>query len=121
MTAGWYRLGLLLALTGCAGGNDCTLVGCASQLSLRVPASVTEAQACVEDVCTSAVEGGVLSVPLARRGDSGTADVVVTVAGATYRGTVPLQRTFPNGDACPPVCVTGSAVLDLGVGRVVPG
>ena len=37
----WHRLGLLLALTGCAGGPTCSLIGCVSQLTVRLPAGAT--------------------------------------------------------------------------------
>jgi hypothetical protein len=117
---GWYRLALLLALTGCASGNECTLIGCASQLTVTLPASVTAATACVDGVCTSEVVGGALLVPLGRRGEGDEATVVVTADGTEYEGTVPLQRTFPNGRSCPPVCVNGSARLDVAGGTVVP-
>ena len=117
----WHHPALLLALVGCAGGDESTLVGCSSELAVRVPAAVTEARACVDGVCTSAVEGGVLRVPLGRREDGGRVEVEVTVAGTAYTGTVPVERTFPNGRNRPPVCVNGSAVLDVEAGRVLPG
>ena len=116
----WHRLALLLALTGCAGGQTCTLVGCVSQLTVRLPAGVTAAQACVEGVCTSEVVDGTLRVPLSRRAEGATAAVTVTAGGASYDGVVPLTRTRPNGESCPPECVNGQARLDLDDGRVVP-
>jgi hypothetical protein len=113
----WHRLVALLALTGCAGSPDCTLVGCASQLTVRLPAGATSGQACVAGVCTSEVVDGTLLVPLGRRADGDTAQVTLTTGGASYEGEVALARTRPNGDGCPPVCVNGAAVLDGG--RVV--
>jgi hypothetical protein len=119
----WHRLALLLALTGCGGAGACPQVGCVSQLVLQLPAGVTAAEACVADVCTSEVVDGALLVPLGRRADGNTAAVSVTVPGrpTAYVGTVPLTRTRPNGAACPPICVTGAAALDVAGSRVVPG
>ena len=117
----WHRLVALLALTGCAGSADCTLVGCVSQLTLTLPAEITSAQACVAGVCTSEVVDGRLLVPLGRRAEGDTAAVTVTSAGRTYEGVVDLTRTRPNGDGCGPVCVNGKAYLDAEAGRVLPG
>ncbi len=118
----WHRLALLLALTGCAGGTDCTLLGCVSQLTVRLPAGVAAGEACVAGVCTSEVVDGALRVPLGRRAEGDTAWVTVTLRGtpASYEGEVPLARTRPNGPNCAPVCVNGSAVLDPASGRVLP-
>ena len=117
----WHRLLALLALTGCAGGADCTLVGCVSQLTLALPAGVTQAQACVAGVCTSEVVDGRLLVPIGRRAEGDTAAVTVTAGGRTYEGVVDLTRTRPNGEGCGPVCVNGEATLDTGSGRVLSG
>ena len=119
----WHRLALLLALTDCGGAGACPQVGCVSQLVLQLPTGVTAAEACVAEVCSSEVVDGVLLVPLGRRADGSTAAVSVTVPGwpTAYVGTVPLNRTRPNGAACPPVCVTGAAALDVAGSRVVPG
>ena len=108
----WYRWALVAALAGCAGGPDCTLVGCASQLTVRLPAGTTAGTACVADVCTSEVVDGTLLVPLGRRADGDSAQVTVTLGARTYAGEVALQRTRPNGEQCPPVCVNGTAALD---------
>ncbi len=113
----WRRLLLVLALAGCAGGPTCSLVGCASQLTVRLPAGTTAGTACVAAVCTSEVVDGALLVPLGRRADGDTAQVTVTLGSTTYEGEVALQRTRPNGEACPPVCVNGEARLEQG--RVV--
>ena len=115
----WHRFALLLALTGCAGGPTCSLVGCVSQLTVRLPSGVTSGEACVAGVCTSEVVGGALLVPLGRRAEGETAQVTVTAGGTSYDGVVPLTRSRPNGESCPPVCVTGDAVLDTASGRVV--
>jgi hypothetical protein len=115
----WHRLALLLALAGCAGPQTCTLVGCVSQLTVRLPAGATQGRACVAGVCTSEVVGGALQVPLGRRAEGDTAQVTVTVGATTYEGEVDLTRRRPNGERCPPVCVTGEAVLESG--RVVSG
>ncbi len=117
----WHRYALLLALAGCAGGQDCTLIGCASQLTLRLPAGVAAGTACVEGVCTSQVVDGALLVPLSRRADGATANVTVTLPGraTSYEGVVALSRTRPNGEACGPVCVNGTATVDVAAGRVV--
>ena len=115
----WHRLVVLLALTGCAGGAACPLVGCSSQLTVQLPAGTTAGTACVAGVCTSAVVDGALLVPLGRREDGETAQVTVTLAGRTYEGEVPLARTRPNGEGCPPVCVNGAAEVDTVAGRVV--
>ena len=116
----WHRLALLLAVTGCGGGVACPLVGCVSQLTVRLPAGVPEATACVADVCTSAVVEGELLVPLGRRAEGSTAAVTVTVPGSpAYVGEVDLVRTRPNGANCPPVCVNGTAEVDTATGRVV--
>jgi len=119
----WHRLALLLALTGCGGAGACPQIGCVSQLVVRLPAGVAAAQACVATVCTSEVVDGQLLVPLGRRAAGDSAAVTVTVPGTAtaYAGTVPLLRTRPNGAACPPVCVTGTARLDVAAGRVVAG
>ncbi len=108
----WHRFALLLALTGCAGGPTCSLIGCASQLTITLPAGTSSGTACVRDVCTSEVVGGALLVPLGRRADGATAQVTVTLGTRTYEGEVALQRTRPNGESCPPVCVNGAAVLE---------
>ena len=117
----WHRLALLLALTGCGGGTTCTLIGCESRLTVRLPAGVTAATACVAGVCTSAVVDGSLRVPLSRRADGDTAAVTVTVPGRStpYDGVVAVVRTRPNGPGCPPVCVNGTAAVDAAAGRVV--
>ena len=116
----WHRLGLLLALTGCAGGPTCTLIGCVSQLTVRLPAGTTSAEACVGGVCTSEVVDGQLRVPLSRRADGDTALVTVTLpTGQAYEGEVAVERSRPNGANCPPVCVNGTAEVDLAAGRVV--
>ncbi len=119
----WHRLVVLLALAGCSSAGQCPQIGCPSQLTLRLPAAVTAAEACVADVCTSTVVDGALLVPLGRRADGDTAAVTVTVPGTAtaYEGVVPLVRTRPNGANCPPVCVNGSAVLDIAGARVVAG
>jgi hypothetical protein len=115
----WHRFVLLLALTGCGGQQACELVGCVSQLSVRLPPGATAGQACVAGVCTSEVVGGQLQVPLGRRAEGDTALLTVTVAGTSYEGEVDLTRRRPNGEGCPPVCVTGEASLEGG--RVVSG
>ena len=117
----WHRLGLLLALTGCAGGPDCTLIGCVSQLTVQLPEGTSEAQACVEGVCTSQIVDGTLLVPLGRRGGGDSAAVRVTLGSSSYEGEVPLTRTRPNGESCPPDCVNGEARVDLDSERIVPG
>jgi hypothetical protein len=117
-----HRLALLLALTGCAGGEACTLVGCVSQLVVRLPPAVTAATACVGEVCTSDVVDGELRVPLSRRIESSTAQVSVTIAGEPepYEGEVPLVRSAPTGEDCPEECVNGEAVVDPVRGQVLP-
>ncbi len=115
----WHRLALVFALTGCAGGQACTLVGCVSQLTVRLPAGTTSGTACVAGVCTSEVVGGALLVPLSRRAEGSTAQVTVTLGGRSYDGEVALTRSRPNGANCPPVCVTGNAVVDTDAGGVV--
>ena len=117
----WHRFALLLALTGCAGGSDCTLIGCISQLAVALPAGTTSGTACVAGVCTSEVVDGQLLVPLGRRAEGDTADVTVTLPGrpAAYEGRVALVRTRPNGPGCAPVCVNGTAEVDVAAGRVV--
>ncbi len=117
----WHRFALLLALAGCGGGAQCTLIGCASQLTVTLPAGTTQATACVAGVCTSEVVGRTLLVPLGRKGDATTAEVTVTVDGRDLTGTVPLTRSRPNGPSCPPVCVTGAATVDVTAGTVVAG
>ena len=113
----WHRYALLFALAGCAGGSTCSLVGCVSQLTVRLPAGATAGQACVAGVCTSEVVAGALLVPLGRRAEGDSAQVTVTVGATSYEGQVGLARTRPNGERCPPVCVTGEAALEGG--RVV--
>ena len=116
----WHRFALLLALAGCTGDPGCTLIGCASQLVVQLPAGTTSGQACVGGVCTSEVVGGELRVPLGRRAEGGTAQVTVTLPGAAaYEGEVQLTRTRPNGESCPPVCVNGTARVDPASGQVV--
>ena len=115
----WHRLVVLLALAGCAGGPSCTLVGCSSQLTVRLPAGATAGTACVAGVCTSDVVDGTLLVPLGRRADGDTVQVTVTLGARTLEGEVPVARTRPNGETCPPVCVNGSAEVDPDAGRVV--
>ncbi len=117
----WHRLSLLLALTGCAGGPSCPLIGCSSELTVRVPAEVTSARACVAGVCTSRISDGALEVPLGRRAEGSTVRVSVTLPGraAPYEGDVAVVRTQPNGANCPPVCVNGTAQVDVAGGRVV--
>ena len=117
----WHRFALLLALAGCTGDPGCTLIGCASQLVVQLPAGTTSGQACVGGVCTTDVVGGELRVPLGRRADGDTAVVTVTLPGrpAAYEGEVPLTRTRPNGASCPPVCVNGTGRVDAASGQVV--
>ena len=119
----WHRFALLLALAGCTGDPGCTLIGCASQLVVQLPAGTTSGEACVGGVCTTAVVGGELRVPLGRRADGDTAVVTVTLPGrpAAYEGEVPLTRTRPNGASCPPVCVNGTARVAAASGQVVAG
>lgn len=119
----WHRWVLLLALAGCGGEVACPLVGCVSQLTVRLPAGVTSGTACVQGVCTSEVVDGTLLVPLGRRTEGGSARVTVTLPGAPapYEGEVPLTRTRPNGQSCPPDCVNGEASVDVDGGRVLPG
>ena len=117
----WHRLALLLALAGCGGGGTCPQIGCVSELVVQLPAGTTAGTACVAEVCTSAITGGELRVPLSRRGDDETAAVTVTLPGRAqpFAGEVPLDRTRPNGRSCPPVCVNGTARVDAASGQVV--
>ena len=117
----WHQIALLLALTGCSAGQNCTLVGCASLLTVTLPAGTTEAQACVDGVCADTVQDGALMVPLSRKSEGVRAQVTVTIAGTAYEGTVPVTRTMPNGKDCGPICVNGNATVDLAGGTVVPG
>ena len=119
----WHRFALLLALAGCTGDPGCTLIGCASQLVVQLPAGTTSGQACVAGVCTTEVVGGELRVPLGRGAEGDTAVVTVTLPGrpAPFEGVVPLTRTRPNGGSCPPVCVNGTAQVDVATGQVVAG
>lgn len=116
----WHRLVLLLALAGCGGEVACPLIGCVSQLTVRLPPGVTSGTACVAGVCTSDVVDGALLVPLGRRAEGSAATVTVTLPSGSYEGQVPLTRTRPNGPRCPPVCVNGEAVVDAANGEVVP-
>ena len=116
-SARWHRLALVCALAGCAGGSTCPLVGCVSQLTVRLPPGTTSGTACVAGVCTSEVVGGALLVPLGRGAEGDAAQVTVTLGAQEYVGEVALTRTRPNGEGCPPVCVNGQAVLEQG--RVV--
>ena len=118
----WSRFAVLLLLAGCAGGQQCTLIGCVSQLTVRLPPGVTAGQACVAGVCTSSVVDGSLRVPLGRRADGDTVQVTLTLPGAAtpYEGEVPVVRTRPNGEGCPPDCVNGEAAVDTSTRRVVP-
>jgi hypothetical protein len=118
----WHRWVLLLALAGCGGEVACPLIGCVSQLTVRLPPGVSSGTACVQGVCTSAVVDGALLVPLGRRAEGDSAVVTVTLPGAPapYEGEVPLTRTRPNGPNCPPDCVNGEASVDVDAGRVLP-
>ena len=115
-----YRFAVLLALAGCSSATSCPLVGCVSQLTVPLPGGATSGRACVEDVCTSTVVDGALLVPLSRRSEGTTTTVRVTLGdrSTTYEGEVDLVRTRPNGPSCPPVCVSGRAVVDLATGTV---
>jgi hypothetical protein len=95
----WHRLLLLLALTGCGGGAACPLVGCVSELVVRLPAGATAGTACVAEVCATRVVDGVLRVPLGRGAEGDTAQVTVTLPGTAtpLEGEVPVVRTRPNG------------------------
>ena len=118
----WHRLALLLAVAGCGGGAGCPdLVGCSSQLTVRLPAGTTAAEACVAGVCASTITAlGELMVPLGRGAAGETAAVTVAIPGSpVYAGDVALVRTRPSGPGCPPVCVNGAAVVDTAAGRVV--
>jgi hypothetical protein len=117
----WHRFVLLLALAGCTGDPGCSLIGCASQLVVQLPAGTTSGSACVAGVCVSDVVGGELRVPLGRRAEGDTAVVTVTLPGraAPYEGEIALTRTRPNGETCPPVCVNGTSRVDVGTGQVV--
>ncbi len=117
----WHRLALLLALAGCTGDPGCSLIGCVSQLTVRLPAGTTSGTACVQGVCTSSVIDAELRVPLGRRAEGNTAVVTVTLPTrpTPYEGEVALTRTRPNGATCPPVCVNGTAEVDVAGQRVV--
>ena len=117
----WHRLVLLLALTGCGGAAACPLIGCVSELTVQLPAGATVGTACVAEVCATRVEDGVLRVPLGRRAEGETVAVTVTLPGraTAYVGEVDVVRSRPNGPNCPPVCVTGSAAVDVARGSVV--
>ena len=117
-----WPLLLLSAVAACGGDGRCPLIGCVSQLTVQLPAGTTSARACVGEVCATEVSGGVLQVPLSRRGEGSSVEVVVELGdgGATVTGVVPVQFTRPNGDSCPPVCVTGTARVDTATQRVVP-
>lgn len=117
----WHRIALLLALTGCSAGQDCTLVGCTSLLTVTLPAGTTEAKACVDGVCADTVDDDTLRVPLSRKNEGVRAAVTVTIAGAAYEGTVPVTRARPNGADCGPICVNGNATVDTASGTVAPG
>ena len=118
----WHRLAVLLALAGCGGGTECTLVGCVSALTVQLPAGVTTGEACVAGICATTVVDGALQVPLGRRVDGDTALVTLTLGGdaTVLEGEVLLTRSRPNGESCPPVCVTGRAEVDAGGARLVP-
>ena len=117
----WHRYAFLLALAGCTGDPGCTLIGCVSQLVVQLPAGTTSGRACVAGVCTTTVVDGELRVPLGRRAEGQTAVVTVTLSGraTAYEGEVPLIRTRPNGERCPPDCVNGTARVDPASGQVV--
>ena len=116
---------LLLALvTACGGEGRCPQIGCVSALVVQLPPDAASARACVGDLCTEEVRDGELELPLSRR-DEGSSVVlavdVVDAAGATtrYTGDVPVQRTRPNGENCPPECVNGVARVDPATGGLV--
>ena len=117
----WHRLGLLLALTACSTGPECT-VGCVSALTVQLPEGVSTGEACVEDVCTTTVTDGALQVPLGRRADSNTAEVTLTLGGnsTVLGGKIPLTRSRAEDRSCAQECVTGEAVVDLEAERVLP-
>ncbi len=116
----WRRLTALLALAGCGTAQECPLVGCVSELAVRLPAGVTAAQGCVEGACSSEVRDGSLVIPLGRKSDGTTAQVTVQLTdGTSYAGEVALTRTRPNGPNCPPDCVSGTARVDPATGTVV--
>ena len=75
----------------------------------------------MQGVCTTALVDGELRVPLSRRAKGDTAVVTVTLPGRAtpYEGEVVLTRTRPNGATCPPVCVNGTAQVDVAGQRVV--
>ena len=117
----WHRLALLLAIAGCTGDPGCTLIGCVSEMAVRLPAGTTAGTACVAGVCTSEVVDGELRVPLGRRSTGDSAVVTVTLPGrpGAYEGEVALTQTRPNGARCPPVCINGAARVDVAGARVV--
>ncbi len=116
----WRRLTVLLALAGCGTAQECPLIGCLSELAVRLPAGVTAAQGCVEGVCSTEVREGSLVIPLGRKSDGTTAQVTVRLTdGTSYAGEVPVMRTSPNGPSCPPDCVNGTARVDPATGMVV--
>lgn len=120
-----WPLLLLSAVAACGGDGRCPLIGCVSQLTVQLPAGISSARACVGDVCSTEVSGGVLVVPLSRLGEGGAVDVTVELvaaggAASTVAGTVPVQITRPNGDSCPPVCVNGTARVDAETQQLVP-
>jgi hypothetical protein len=119
-----WPLLLLAAVTACAGEGRCPQIGCVSALTVELPPEAASARACVGEVCTDAVREGQLEVPLSRRDEGSSVDLVVELVdpagtSTTFRGDVPVQRARPNGEGCPPVCVTGKARVDPARGGIV--
>lgn len=118
-----WPLLVVLAVAACGGDPECPLIGCVSQLSVAVPAGAASARACVAEVCATEPVDGVLQVPLSRRTEGATVPVVVEVVDAagvtsTYRGDAAVVTNRPNGEGCPPICLTGAVRLGPG-GAVV--
>jgi hypothetical protein len=118
-----WPLLLLAAVAACGGDGDCPLIGCVSQLTVQLPPGAVSGRACVAEVCTTEVVDGVLQVPLSRRTEGNSVDVLVEVvdgsgATSTVTGDAAVRRTRPNGEGCPQVCVNGAVRLD-GAGGLV--
>lgn len=114
---------VLLGLAGCGDPTACTLMGCETGLSVRIPQmhkALPEAariRVCAETQCSATRDRRAQFIQVRLPDDAGPRDVRVRLqvfgpdgrAIAAAEGTATLTRIAPNGGGeCGPVCFVAS-------------